>query len=218
MLNPEEEKKFAELRDKCKDLKVPPPPDVHIGFQVHKDGKLIFDDKQRGHSWTRNFYNFRAGIGTNGTLSGSFGVGSLIGKNISGNNNSNLLYITEITAGVVGALRGIVVGTGDTAWSMEQYALVAPIANGTGSGKLTYQASGYDSKSYASKIWTMTSKRIINNNSGGSITIKEVGLYSDYGCNTFLTERSVLAPVVPVANSAQLTVTYEISMDFSSID
>jgi hypothetical protein len=42
--------------------------------------------------------------------------------------------------------------------------------------------------------------------------------FEKYIWGKFLTERSVLDPTVLVANGAQLTVTYEISMDFSSID
>jgi hypothetical protein len=61
----------------------------------------------------------------------------------------------------------------------------------------------------------------MNNNSGGSITVKEVGLMyvgNTYNNDYHLVERSVLSPTVAVANAAQLTVTYEISMDFSAID
>jgi hypothetical protein len=96
--------------------------------------------------------------------------------------------------------------------------LGALIAHGTGAGQLTYQASGFNSKAYALKVWTATSKRIFNNNSGGDITVKEIGLYSAYYYVYYLTERSVLSPAVTVPNGAQLTATYEISMDFSSID
>lgn len=220
MLDPKEEAEFDELKGLFGELNIPSPPEIFIGLQVHKDGKLIFDDKQRGHSWTRNFYNFKCGIGTNASmLSSSFGAGYMSGKVIGGTINGTVRYLcNKIATGLIGSLKGIVVGTDDTAFSKEQYALGAIVAHGTGSGQLVYQASAFDSKAYASKVWTATSKRIFNNNSGGDITVKEVGLYSDYGNNTFLTERSVLDPTVTVPNGAQLTVTYEISMDFSSID
>jgi hypothetical protein len=147
----------------------------------------------------------------------NFGAGYISGKNTSGN-YANLAYLSgALATGSVGTARGIVVGTSNTAFDIEQYTLGALIANGTGAGQFTYQASAFDSKAYASKIWTSTCKRIMNNNSGGDITVKEIGLYS-YGAGTFLTERSVLSPTVLVPNGAQLTVAYEISMDFSSID
>ena len=44
MLNPIEEAKFAELKERCRELGVPAPPEVFIGVQVHdKNGVLIFD-------------------------------------------------------------------------------------------------------------------------------------------------------------------------------
>jgi hypothetical protein len=59
----------------------------------------------------------------------------------------------------------------------------------------------------------------MNNNSGGNITVKEIGLCPNGGWGDFfLLERSLLSPTVTVPNGAQLTATYEIIMDFSSID
>jgi hypothetical protein len=222
MLDPREEAKFDELKGMFRDLKLPPPPEIFIGLQVHKDGELIFDDKQRGHSWTRNFYNYKCMIGTNArSTSTLFGIGYLSGKDTTGAYNAYLYNMSgDMTTGAVGAARGIVVGTSDTAFNIDQYALGALIAHGTGVGQLTYQASAFDSKAYASKVWTATSKRVFNNNSGGDITVKEIGLYGYTVYNGWLTlhERSVLSPTVLVPNGAQLTATYEISMDFSSID
>ena len=220
MLDIKEEAKFDELKGMFRDLKLPPPPEVFIGLQVHKDGELIFDDKQRGHSWTRNFYNYKCLMGTNaGYVSTNFGAGYISGKLVNAGMDTALMrsLAGKMTTGALATTNGIVVGTSDTAFSVEQYALGALIAHGTGAGQFAYQVSGFVSKAYASKVWTATSSRIMNNNSGGDITVKEVGLYSFiYDC--FLTERSVLSPAVTVPNGAQLTATYEISMDFSSID
>jgi len=222
MLDIKEEAKFDELKGMFRDLKLPPPPDIFISFQVHKDGKLIFDNKQRGHSWTRNFYNYKCLVGTNAKNSNTgFGAGHMSDKNIAGVYSGEIAYLGgALTTGAIAATKGIVVGTSDVAFNIEQYALGALIAHGTGSGQLVYQASAFDSKAYASKVWTATSKRIFNNNSGGDITVKEVGLYAIYSWDgsTYLLERSVLDPTVLVPNTAQLTATYEISMDFSSID
>lgn len=224
MLDQQEEAKFDELKGMFRELRLPPPPEIFICFEVHKDGKLIFEDRQRGHSWTRNFYNYKCINGTNaGYTNVTFGAGYMSGKCQScGMGQSGYLAALagQLTTGTLGTNYGIVVGTSDTAFNIEQYALGAMIVHGTGAGQLVYQASGFDSKAYASKIWTTTSKRIFNNNSGGDITIKEVGLLpqSQYVTRDFLVERSVLAPAVTVPNGAQLTVTYKISMDFSSID
>ena len=245
MLDPKEEAIFQDLKDKCRELKVPAPPEIFIGLQVHdKNGLLIFDDKQRGHSWTRNFYNWMFSQLTQSVTTGTnnYGAGYITGKNtggtvyyqatygagVSGNYYSNDSFGYKAAAG---SATGVVVGTGDTAFSAEQNALVAIIPNGGTAGTFAYQLSPAATAAYTagSKTWKGTIARVFNNNSGSSITVKETGLYwnnntSAGGCGffsvtttSFMVERSVLSPTVAVANGAQLTVTYEISMDFSAI-
>lgn len=60
MLNPiEEAKKFAELKKMCREMKVPAPPEIFIRMQVHdKNGAPVRDNRERGHSWTRNYWNY----------------------------------------------------------------------------------------------------------------------------------------------------------------
>lgn len=243
MLNQEEEAKFNELKDKCRELKVPPPMDIFIGFKVHdKNGILIFDDLQRGHSWTRNFYNgmFGSCACACGDGGSSFGAGYMSGKNTGGSTGAmtytpmalssvNLLSTGGYQNIATDATSGIVIGTGDTAFSAEHYTLASLIDHGNGSGQMYYQAMATKGSAniptYTSspKAWQQVWSRIFNNNSGASITVKETGLYwKGYLLSTnnlvYMMERSVLDPTVAVANGAQLTVTYTISMDFSAID
>lgn len=240
-LNPIEEAKFAALEKNCHDLGVPAPPSIHINFEVKdKDGNLIFNDKQRGHSWTRNFYNYlfcTAGDSVGNPGSTSFGASHLTSKNTGGTVRYTETYVPNRDEyntdsfgfrGPVGnSGYGILVGTGDTAFSAENFAMAAAVVHGTSTGNLTYSAQGvpvvaYDSTSGSEK-WTITHTRVLNNNSGGAITIKETGLawLGDFFNTTaaaYLFERSVLSPTVAVPNGAQLTVTYEISMSFAAID
>jgi hypothetical protein len=227
MLKWEEEKKFAELREKCRELRVMPPPELMIGLKVHdKDGNLVFDDVQRGHSWTRNFWNFQAYQMCDAPYTGAganFAAGYLSAKyNVTygyiGTNRTNV-GLPQCIGSLGNKDTGIVVGTGDTAFSVEQYGLVAQIMEGTGSGQFSHQAMVAPTGEYTggTKTWKFTMSRVFNNNSGGSITVKETGLHG-FSTQTYLLERSVLDPTVAVANAAQLTVTYEISMDFSTID
>lgn len=237
MLNPIEEAKFAELRNKCQELGVPTPPEIMIGLQVHdKNGILIFDDKQRGHSWTRNFYNLLFGLCGSGKGGGSnnFGAGYMSTKNSAAAIRYSTSYGIALGNYSVGLFSnnaaddayGILVGTGNTAFSAEQYGLITKITNGNTSGKMAHNIMALSVPSYVAgtKTWKNTASRIFNNNSGDSITVKEVGIQSyvaaGYDGNNayFFLERSVLNPEVPVANGAQLTVTYEISMSFAAID
>jgi len=223
MLNPIEEKKYQELKDRCRELRVPPPPDIMIGLQVHdENGILVFDDVQRAHSWTRNFWNQCMYAMTGGPLSGStYAAGSSAIKYTYGGIAATAVWPgTPSCIGTLGStINGIVVGTDDTAFALTQFALGALIAHGTGAGQFSYAAQGAWSSAYTAgtKTWKSTTSRIMNNNSGGSITVKETGLYHSPS-NTVMIERSVLAPTVTVATGGQLTVTYEISMDFSAID
>lgn len=239
MLNPEEEKKFAELRERCRNLKVLTVPDVFIGLQVHdRNGVLVFDDLQRGHSWTRNFYNFAfCAMADSPTTSSTFGAGYMNAKNNVGSVADNATYTLCKTSNMLGNgfhgsigynTKGIVVGTGNAAFSLADYILNTVIAHGNASGELFYQAQAnavpsYDSTPGAEK-WTNVHTRLFNNNSGAAITVKETGLmwfggiFASSASAYYLLERSVLDPVVEVANGAQLTVTYSISMDFSAID
>lgn len=240
MLNQEEEAKIQEMKDKCRELSVPPPPDILIGLQVHdKNGILVFDDVQRGHSWTRNFYNMMFGMiaGARGNNTSSFGAGYMSGKNTAGSiyaaYNYSSSYQNAYSSGYFNSSTsssyGIVVGSGDTAFDKDQNALASIINHGSNTGQLFYHASpSYTTSNiptYTSspKAWQQQHLRVFNNNSGGSITVKETALY----VNAYLfsgspinimVERSILDPTVPVANGAQLTVTYTISMDYSSID
>jgi hypothetical protein len=237
MLNHKEEKKFAKLKKMCRELKIPAVPEIFIGLQVHdKDGILIFDDVQRGHSWTRNFWNMIFGAAASSVGGGvaTWGAGYMSGKNVAGSIYS---ATSQGVAGMAlpynygfpdlsaGGTCGIRVGTGDTAFSVAQTALVTPVAHGNSASQLYYQAMVIPIPTYSTTTWTATHTRIFNNNSGGSITIKEVGLYwvgyiysSSTGNSPFMLERTVLAPTVAVPNGAQLTVSYQISMDFATID
>lgn len=206
-------------------------PKIFIGFQVHDKGKLVFDNLQEGHSWTRNYWNIMFGNTAAATGGGTatFGAGYMAVKITGGSQTiANASYSASseqngfYCSGAVSTY-GIVVGTGDTAFSVEDYDLAAQISTGTGTGQLVYSAMSRPVASYASTTWTSTIVRVFNNNSGGSITIKETGMIWNGKCfdnvaRNYLCERSVLDPTVAVANGAQLTVTYTVSMDFNAID
>ena len=259
MLNPIEEAKFAELKEKCRELGVPAPLEIHIGLLVKdRNGDVIFDDKQRGHSWTRNWYNHLLGLAGAYATGATYGAGHISAKDVDGtvygttSVGSGAFPVGQVltTYGYPGYVRGlansnlsgIVVGTGDTAFSANQFTMAAIIAHGTGAGQFVYNLGGEPSANYddsaGSEKWTITLARIFNNNSGNAVVVKETGLISMHYTEPnnqrsvarffrtssvtfavyYLDERSVLSPTVNVPNGAQLTVTYEITMDFSAID
>lgn len=79
-----------------------------------------------------------------------------------------------------GSVYGITVGTDTTNFDGKQAALIAPIADGSGSGELDYgdmtDAGRLSEPTVSGSDNIMRLERDFANNSGGAITIKEVGL------------------------------------------
>lgn len=215
---------------------IPFLPKIALGFVVRdKKGRVVLDRSEPGHSWVRGAYNFffSALANNGGGGSNSFGAGYMSSKNIAG----TVLYATGSnidrgsatvpgTAGMVPSTAvstfGMVVGTSDAAFSIEDYKLGAKIAHGSGAGQLSYGIGILPVLAYATKIWTASHVRTFSNLSAGEITVKEVGLEwqgSIFGAAySHLFMRDVLAAAVPVASLAVLQVTYDLSYDFSAID
>jgi len=72
---------------------------------------------------------------------------------------------------------GIVVGTGSTAVTIDDYKLATQIMNGTGSGQMRHLASTPGSPSVVGSDCSFLTSRTFLNNSGDSITIRESGIY-----------------------------------------
>ena len=242
MLNLDEEKKILELKSICKELKIQAPMDIFITMKVEKQKKVLFEDVQRGHSWTRNYYNtmFSAATTCRSCGTNNFGAGYMTQKY----KDNSIFYQTDYHAGprpgyfsgeygmfTSNATEnyGIVVGTGTGAFSSNDYILNTLVVHGNSAGKLSYQpmaAPAAPVYTSGTKTWTAAHSRIFNNNSGGAIVVGETGLIVNTSCfyswnnvlYPLLFERNVLSPTVSVGDGAQLTVTYTFSSDFSSVD
>ena len=140
-----------------------------------------------------------------------FSTGNLQSPAVAGNGYAN---------NAANANFGILVGTEDSAFATTNFALHGLIAHGNGASQLFYQAMGASVRAWddGTKKFSNTFTRIYNNNSGGSITVKEAGLCSrGYGSYYYLLARDILDTPVVVPDGAQLTVTYVItSQDFTN--
>lgn len=140
-----------------------------------------------------------------------FSTGNLLSPAVAGNGYAN---------NAANANFGILVGTEDSAFATTNFALHGLIAHGNGASQLFYQAMGASVRAWddGTKKFSNTFTRIYNNNSGGSITVKEAGLCSrGYGSYYYLLARDILDTPVVVPDGAQLTVTYVItSQDFTN--
>lgn len=227
----------AEIDRLCHKLHIMPPPKLRLKLEVFsRGGELLKLYEDRARSWVRNAYNFMTmqTMGAMfGTLGTSYGAGFFVMKQTNNSNitNSFLTASSRGSGGTPPALihffsgsgitaHGIVVGTSTAAETFEGYALDALIAEGTGAGQMSYAAITFENPSYdaGTKKFTQTIIRYINNNSGGSITVNEAGLYcrlfvaanTSSSVGDFLLARDLLVAGVAVANTAQLKVTYTI--------
>lgn len=196
-------------------------------------GEELLNQRERAHSWVRNSYNYLVGLfgGVGGTTA-TFADGFLSGKVPNGSVYGNVAYacgysasdvenpvnITYYGAPVSSVTAGLIVGTGTAAYSFDDYKLEALVPSGTSSGSLSYQASTA-SKTWDSvnRKWVVVQSRIFNNNSGSSISIKEVGLLNNTRVFSgltyaFLFVRDLLETPVEVPSASKLTLSYTIEV------
>lgn len=193
-------------------------PKLHLHLKVEKDGEVIFDSYQIGHSWTKNAYNFYNLQMLYGTTTSNLYMRSTNGTMYNASNFITFYYqqyggFGYYNSAVNDVTCGIVLGSDDTAFHIDDYRLYVPILSGNTSGTLYAQAQGAPVQSFSGSpdnTENILYSRVFNNNSGGTITVKEVGLYTRaniYACFS----RDVLESAVNVLDGAQLTVTVSIT-------
>jgi len=190
-------------------------PQVKISIVSFLNGKRVDGfDLRESHTWVRNAYNVTAYTLLDLTPSGvAFGDGYINCKVPDGTIKTTLGGWAWV--GGAGTANGIVVGTGSTAWTFEDYKLETLIAHGNGAGQLSYVVTETITDAFVGDVVTTTGQRYFNNNSGGTIGINEVGLYTVSSVGYGLATRDVLGATVDVPNAGQLLVTYQISGDCS---
>ena len=197
------------------------------------EGKLISPIIHKpAKSWVRNPYNFLMRNASCAPNTGAFGAGTLRLREVDGTlhyaganrwRTPNLSVGYGFRAGIGVTNHGIIIGSSSTAWSFEQYSMQSLIPDGSGSGQIHYNQMAAPSVSYAGTTQTVTVQRYFNNNSGGNITLGEVGLVgaieAAIGTTSVgycLFSREVVSPSETFYDKAQLKVTYEISLLYPS--
>lgn len=117
----------------------------------------------------------------------------------------------------------IVVGTGNTAPTITDYAIETKIAHGAGAGQLQHSltAFGLPTSNATQSHFTIT--RDFSNASGGDITVNEIGLYqrarevgialnaaSSRALHIFLTIRDTIVGGIVIGNGETLTINYRL--------
>lgn len=227
----ESERKYRKLSRLGQELRIP-IAECFLEMQVTMpDGRITYHYRQRSHSWVRNGYNvlvcammaidyndtpFGPGYlnlkATNGTVQKRAGA-ILYGYNDPDWESTGCGYM----AAAGNLTNGIVVGSGVNAESFEDYTLQTQIAHGTGAGQFSYAQCEAPAKSYdaGTKTYSCIWTRYLNNNSGGDVTVNEVGLImscnTNYGYRGMVSRDKLGAPVV-VASAGQLKVSYTFSV------
>jgi len=227
-----------EYQDLCFDLHLP-CPSAYWTLETRIKDKLIERKRQPAGSWTRNFWNWLAStqLYVNSNHATSFGAGYISWKSTAGVVGGSTTAVLRMLQGVsyvdlvydavagygvaadVTTNYGILAGTGSTAFSIENFAMETLIANGTGSGQFSYQSMIASTWSWTVGTLTMNFNRFryMNNNSGGDITVEEIGLVARSSSPSLyiLLERHITGGLL-VPNTAQLKAEYDTQMVYPS--
>lgn len=114
---------------------------------------------------------------------------------------------------------GIIVGSNNTAVTINDYKLNTRILNGTTTNKIEYLACGVNNLQIGSTTSSFDLVRLFRNSSGGSVTIREVGVYVISGYvstrffpNRFCIIRDIVSPEQTVSDGEYLKITYTITI------
>ncbi len=135
-----------------------------------QNGKLVSRERRRARSMLGNWYRILY-------AQMSFTTCSLVGTNGIDRGASWEQDNWKFKAVADEDYIGIVVGTGTTAVTIDDYKLATQIMHGTGSGQMRHLASTPGSPSVAGSNCDFLTSRVFLNNSGGSITVRESGIY-----------------------------------------
>lgn len=188
---------------------------MYVRIRVHdKDGNLVHDHQEESRSLVKAFL---AGLlGSMGNITGGLSAThndiAGAGKTISESGATNLVLFKAVGA-VNDDTNGIIIGTTNTAVDITDEKLVAAISDGTSSGEMLFGAQTYDTDiTISDPDATFLTSRTFTNSSGGSITVRETGIYGEIEDTTnspfdFCIVRDVPSPVT-VSNGSTCTVDY----------
>jgi hypothetical protein len=125
--------------------------------------------------------------------------------------------MADIARSLTTATTGIIVGSGTTAVSLDDYRLASQIPNGTGAGQLVYGSNSVTTINQTlSNLWFYSISRTFTNQSTTPITITEVGLVGNvYDADTLvgcLMARDLLPSPITVDPNDATVIRYTIKL------
>lgn len=128
------------------------------------------------------------------------------------NTSRSVGYSSSTTAyGAASSYRGIILGTGDTAVTLSDYALGTRIDHGSAAGNLWYQetvgaTSFLPVTSGSSNSWSIL--KPITNLDTSNLTVKEAAIYLQIGSYVHMIERTVLSPTYTFVAKSSVVMEY----------
>ena len=171
-----------------------------------KERQEVFREEGPSHSYTElwnKVINAHASMGSN-TIKDTGGADRTVGRS-----PSNL----RANAGVGDVNFGIRVGKGSTPVDISDYALEAPVAEGTGAEQLSHHEVQNSQPVVSAPDCSFTIWRVMFNNTGSAVTgIREIGCYVIMGSWYGLAFRDVLAGPASIPFGGAVTVTYTLKV------
>ena len=190
------------------------PLKAYLAIELYdKNGDLLYKQKQPVRSFLYNWTKALYGLSYEHCRSQAATLKDTGGTDRAYPNLYNEDWdIFYLRPGEGGANRGLLVGNGTTAVTLDDYNLASKIAHGTGAGQLHYYETNTRHYTDSDRSYLEVSRRFYNE-SGGDITVSEVGLvFSEQDASNvkyfFLILRDLLDPAVTVANYQTLIVKY----------
>ena len=178
--------------------------EIYYNYQISKGNKIIKRGRRKSHSFVIGMIK---GFGR--FLGETFYACIDTGNTSRSGNNFYSNGLGLYNAGSTDANYGIIIGTGTNAESINDYTLQTKIAHGTTSGTMYYNACTVSATSATATDVTFRITRTFTNQSGGSITVEEIGLVAcDYTAYYYLNIRDLTGGIA-VANGQTLTLNYD---------
>ena len=164
------------------------------------EGNIIADIEGPMHSYTVNYLHAVLRILTQEETTG-----------LTETNDTTFTMDDSYWNAGVGHVRGIVVGSGSTASDFDDTKLETVIDHGTGSGELEY-GDQTETTNEADGVYDVDVSRTFTNNSGGNVTVNEIGIYGSTNAtestttNMHMLLREVLDSGITIPDAGSMTV------------
>ena len=139
----------------------------------NRDGKIVSRERRIANSFLKQWNEFIWFFHCLGTVYPKITTG--VSTKLDSHDNN-----FQMNGGEGDASLGIVIGTDGTPVAIDDYAMGAQITEGFGAGQMHHLANTFDVPVVSPPTCGYSISRIIVNNSGGLITVRESGIYHQH--------------------------------------